>query len=57
MSAAARPDAEVLPPDAGALGLDPAWIDPEGDLRLRPDYWPERGGMDGFYAVCVAKPG
>ena len=20
-----------------------------GGLRLRPDYWPERGGMDGFF--------
>ena len=26
-------------------GLDPAWRKPEG-LRLRPDFWPESGGMD-----------
>ena len=28
-----------------------------GGLRLRPDYWPERGGMDGFYAACLAEAG
>jgi 16S rRNA (cytosine967-C5)-methyltransferase len=22
---------------------------------LRPDYWAERGGMDGFYIVCLRK--
>ena len=44
-------------PTPRALGVDPAWIDAAGGLRLRPDYWPERGGMDGFYAACLAKPG
>ena len=38
-------------------GIDPAWIGPEGGLRLRPDYWAERGGMDGFFIACLAKPG
>ncbi len=36
-------------------GIDPAWISPEGGLRLRPDYWPERGGMDGFYIAVLRK--
>lgn len=36
-------------------GIDPGWITPEGGLRLRPDYWAERGGMDGFY-VAVLRP-
>jgi 16S rRNA (cytosine967-C5)-methyltransferase len=54
---AATPEARVLPPDPAALGIDPAWIDARGGLRLRPDYWPERGGMDGFYAACLARPG
>ena len=40
---------------SSALGLDPAWIDGAGGLRLRPDYWPERGGMDGFYAALIEK--
>ncbi|OIQ32424.1 MAG: 16S rRNA methyltransferase [Roseobacter sp. MedPE-SWchi] len=37
------------------LGIDPAWITEEGGLRLRPDYWPEQGGMDGFYMALLRK--
>ncbi|MDJ0824490.1 MAG: transcription antitermination factor NusB [Rhodobacter sp.] len=36
-------------------GIDPAWIGTEG-LRLRPDYWPEAGGMDGFFVAALRKP-
>lgn len=36
-------------------GVEPGWITEEGGLRLRPDYWPERGGMDGFYIACLRK--
>lgn len=52
----AVPEARPVPPDAGRLGIDPAWVDAAGGLRLRPDYWPERGGMDGFYAACLSRP-
>jgi 16S rRNA (cytosine967-C5)-methyltransferase len=38
-------------------GVDPAWISSEGGLRLRPDYWPDLGGMDGFYIACLRKSG
>jgi 16S rRNA (cytosine967-C5)-methyltransferase len=38
-------------------GIDPAWISSEGGLRLRPDYWADRGGMDGFYIACLRKAG
>ena len=38
---------------AGLPGIDPAWITEEGGLRLRPDYWPDLGGMDGFYIACL----
>ena len=34
-------------------GIDPAWITEEGGLRLRPDQWADRGGMDGFYIACL----
>lgn len=34
-------------------GIDPAWITEEGGLRLRPDFWADRGGMDGFYIACL----
>ena len=39
-----------------APGLDPTWITPEGGLRLRPDYWPDLGGIDGFYIAMLRKP-
>jgi len=43
--------------DAAALllpGIDPAWTGPEG-LRLRPDFWAERGGMDGFFITVLRR--
>lgn len=36
-------------------GIDPAWMTPQGGLRLRPDYWAEKGGMDGFFMVCLTR--
>ncbi|PIE10708.1 MAG: 16S rRNA methyltransferase [Rhodobacterales bacterium] len=36
-------------------GIDPDWITSEGGLRLRPDHWADRGGMDGFYIACLRK--
>lgn len=44
-------DRDVLPP----LGIDPAWITEEGGLRVRPDYWPQQGGIDGFYMALLRK--
>ncbi len=38
----------------GVTGIDPDWIGPQG-LRIRPDYWADRGGMDGFFIVCLRK--
>lgn len=35
-------------------GVDPAWVTPEGGLRLRPDYWGDLGGMDGFFLALLA---
>lgn len=52
-----HPDMQV---DSAALsvpGVDVAWQTAEGGLRLRPDYWPELGGMDGFYIACLRKTG
>lgn len=54
---------EILPGasiDRAALslpGIDLDWVTEEGGLRLRPDYWPELGGMDGFYIACLRKAG
>ncbi|SFP35553.1 RsmB/NOP family class I SAM-dependent RNA methyltransferase [Tranquillimonas alkanivorans] len=36
-------------------GIDPAWIGAEG-LRLRPDFWSDRGGMDGFFVTALTRP-
>ncbi|KNX41840.1 Ribosomal RNA small subunit methyltransferase B [Roseovarius tolerans] len=47
-----------LTADRAALdrpGIAPEWITEEGGLRLRPDYWPDLGGMDGFYMACLQK--
>jgi 16S rRNA (cytosine967-C5)-methyltransferase len=29
--------------------VEPSWITTDGGLRLRPDYWADKGGMDGFF--------
>lgn len=49
-------DVAVEPLEVEKLGLDPSWLTKEGGLRLRPDYWPDRGGMDGFYAAVLKTP-
>ncbi|SHH42317.1 RsmB/NOP family class I SAM-dependent RNA methyltransferase [Cognatishimia maritima] len=36
-------------------GVEEDWITEEGGLRLRPDYWADKGGMDGFYIACLVK--
>lgn len=46
-------DLRILPPQIA--GIDPNWITPQGALRLRPDCWADKGGMDGFFMVCVQK--
>ncbi len=38
-------------------GVDPGWATPEGGLRLRPDFWADLGGMDGFYIALLRKTG
>jgi 16S rRNA (cytosine967-C5)-methyltransferase len=36
-------------------GITPDWVTDEGGLRLRPDYWADTGGMDGFYIAVLKK--
>lgn len=51
----ARPD---ITADTSALmqpGIEESWITEEGGLRLRPDYWADLGGMDGFYMALLRK--
>lgn len=37
-------------------GIEAHWITRAGALRLRPDYWEQKGGMDGFFMACLLKP-
>ena len=46
-------DLKVVPPQGPGVQAD--WITPEGGLRLRPDYWAEQGGMDGFFMALVTR--
>jgi len=38
-------------------GIEDEWRDELGGLRLRPDFWADRGGMDGFYIFALRKTG
>ena len=45
----------VIPVDPSSIGGDPTWTSPEGGLRLRPDFWADQGGMDGFYMALLKR--
>lgn len=51
-----HPELVVERDAANIAGIDPDWSTYEGGLRLRPDFWPELGGMDGFYIAVLTKP-
>jgi 16S rRNA (cytosine967-C5)-methyltransferase len=48
---------EAMPWAAADLPGLPEAITPTGCLRTRPDFWPARGGMDGFFAVRFRRAG
>ena len=50
---ARHPELKVVAPNLP--GVEPDWITPEGGVRLRPDYWSDAGGMDGFYMALLTK--
>jgi 16S rRNA (cytosine967-C5)-methyltransferase len=47
----------IAPRAPEAPWIEPQWRTAHGALRLRPDFWAERGGMDGFYIACLVKTG
>jgi len=56
IAAAARRHAfRILP--AALEGVPQDWISAEGFLRTRPDYWTERGGLDGFFVAALQQGG
>jgi 16S rRNA (cytosine967-C5)-methyltransferase len=46
---------EPMPWTAADLSGLPEAITPQGCLRTRPDFWPTRGGMDGFFAMRLRR--
>lgn len=48
-----HPGLAVDPAALDLPGINPEWRSQEGGLRLRPDYWAEVGGMDGFYIAAL----
>ncbi|SFI86720.1 RsmB/NOP family class I SAM-dependent RNA methyltransferase [Albimonas pacifica] len=48
---ARTPAAAALPADPEKLGIPAEWVSPAGFLRTRPDFWPQSGGLDGFFAA------
>lgn len=44
-----------LPIGAAEISGEPDWITSDGDLRCLPCHFPEKGGMDGFYAARLVK--
>jgi len=50
---ARHPGLAVLPADVP--GAEAVWQSAGGGLRLRPDHWAGRGGLDGFFMVCLGR--
>ncbi|MFK7744349.1 MAG: RsmB/NOP family class I SAM-dependent RNA methyltransferase [Roseobacter sp.] len=48
-------DMTVEPSEALLPEIDPAWRSSEGGVRIRPDFWLDKGGLDGFYMACLRK--
>nr|WP_319391514.1 transcription antitermination factor NusB [uncultured Cohaesibacter sp.] len=46
-----NPDFGIDPLTAEEMPQLAPFIEPDGSLRTRPDFWPEAGGMDGFFAI------
>jgi len=40
-----------LPVKPSEAGIPGAFLNPQGDLRTRSDFWPDLGGVDGFFAA------
>jgi 16S rRNA (cytosine967-C5)-methyltransferase len=50
-----NPNFERRPLNASELGGEAQFITDKGDLRTLPSHWPQRGGIDGFYAARLRR--
>lgn len=50
-----NPDLALVAPEAD--WIEPQWRAPAGGLRIRPDHWSARGGIDGFFMAVLRKNG
>ncbi|MEH7830287.1 transcription antitermination factor NusB [Gemmobacter sp. JM10B15] len=55
LAAALARHADLRVEDHLPQGVPEAWRAAGGGLRLRPDYWAERGGMDGFFMARLRR--
>lgn len=55
LSAALARQPELAVERVEISGVETRWWTAEGGLRLRPDYWAERGGMDGFFMARLRR--
>jgi 16S rRNA (cytosine967-C5)-methyltransferase len=51
----AAADARLQRRPLGAGEIDAGLLTRAGDLRTLPSFWPEQGGMDGFYAARLVR--
>jgi 16S rRNA (cytosine967-C5)-methyltransferase len=54
---ASRKDVSIVPLKAADYGLPKTAQNKDGTLRLRPDFWENLGGMDGFFIARLVKLG
>ena len=45
--------AATIPVNAAAAGIPDDWITDAGHLRSAPDFWADKGGVDGFFAAIL----
>ena len=50
---ARHPGLTITPADPTQLGIPADWVTPQGAIRTRPDFWADRGGIDGFFIACL----
>ncbi|MDG1458224.1 MAG: transcription antitermination factor NusB [Pseudoprimorskyibacter sp.] len=46
-----RHDIELV--DTSPPGTEPSWLAKGGGLRIRPDFWSDLGGLDGFFMAAM----